>query len=124
MFRNSSTKSSGGERSIDHGFHGVSAREGDLKEVSLGPAEWKSLPAVLLGTDPTAELNIDGFVGVFSLSIKRIQFDFANHTFSWEQRSLPFLTFVLRPAGWLASIQQFLQVQPVLRPSRRLFRLD
>lgn len=75
-----------GEKIIYH-----SSGESHLKKVllpscSLGKANWKLLTAYLLdiATDEYPS-DIDGVLGVLSLGVKRIQFDFESNTLSWSR---------------------------------------
>lgn len=75
-----------GEKIIYH-----SSGESHLKKVllpssSLGQTKWKLLTAYLLDT-PTDGYpsDIDGVLGVLSLGVKRIRFDFEHNALSWDR---------------------------------------
>lgn len=75
-----------GEKIIYH-----SSGESHLKKVllpssSLGQTKWKLLTAYLLDTATDAyPSDVDGVMGVLSLGVKRIRFDFERNTLSWDR---------------------------------------
>jgi hypothetical protein len=75
-----------GEKIIYH-----SSGESHLKKVllptsSLGQTKWKLLTAYLLDTATDAyPSDVDGVLGVLSLDVKRIRFDFERNTLSWDR---------------------------------------
>jgi hypothetical protein len=68
-----------------------SSGESHLKKVllpssSLGQTKWKLLTAYLLDTATDAyPSDVDGVLGVLSLGVKRIRFDFERNTLSWDR---------------------------------------
>jgi hypothetical protein len=75
-----------GEKTIYH-----SSGESHLKKVllpssSLGQTKWKLLTAYLLDTATDAyPSDVDGVLGVLSMDVKRIRFDFEHNTLSWDR---------------------------------------
>ena len=56
-----------------------------LSDVVIGGGQWKRLEAFLLKKAPDDQVNFDGVIGVSSLKIKRIHFDFQEALISWER---------------------------------------
>ncbi|MDA2927348.1 retroviral-like aspartic protease family protein [Acidobacteria bacterium AH-259-G07] len=57
-----------------------------LRSVLMGQTRWEELPAYLLDQQgSTFNERIVGNLGIATLDLKRIQFDFDNHRISWER---------------------------------------
>ena len=57
-----------------------------LRSVLMGQTRWEEFPAYLLDQQgSTFNEGIVGNLGIATLDLKRIQFDFDNHRISWEQ---------------------------------------
>jgi len=61
----------------------ITLRQVQLKEVRLGSNDFPSLEAFLLEKS-REDLPIDGLLGVRSLALSRVGFDFAKRTVSWK----------------------------------------
>lgn len=54
-----------------------------LTDLRLGQSDWKSHDAFVLET--ASDNGVDGVIGLASLNLKRVHFDFANRLLSWER---------------------------------------
>jgi len=69
--------------SIPHMAGGSSSSEVPLQAIQIGPTEWKELTALVVD-NPKPE-GWDAVLGVGSLGLKRIHFDFERRILSWEK---------------------------------------
>ena len=69
------------------GHAGGKARLGNvlLSDLTIAETKWDQLRAHLMETPTGAYPGIDGVLGVRSLGLKRIQFDFQNGIISWQR---------------------------------------
>ena len=56
----------------------------ELGDARLGSADLAGQQAVLMDGAAPGSVNLDGLLGVTSLGVKRIAFDFEHETISWE----------------------------------------
>jgi hypothetical protein len=58
----------------------------EFRGARLGSAELAGQQAVLMDGEAPGSVNLDGLLGVTSLGVKRIAFDFEYDTIRWEMR--------------------------------------
>ena len=58
----------------------------ELAGARLGSADLATQKAVLMDGQAPASVDLDGLLGVTSLGVRRITFDFEHNTIRWEPR--------------------------------------
>ena len=58
----------------------------ELPGARLGSADLATPRAVLMDGQATASVDLDGLLGVTSLGVRRITFDFGHNTIRWDPR--------------------------------------
>ena len=58
----------------------------ELPDARLGSTDLATQKAVLMDSQAPASVDLDGLLGVTSLALRRITFDFEHNTRHWEPR--------------------------------------